>query len=303
GAGGTSGAAGSAGAGGSAGSGTTGGTGGTSAGGTGGTGTGGTGGGPSCTWPGLPAGGVTLPGNSPEGVAFSNDCALLVVESDTVYRIDPATPSVATAFATQTGVTDLQDVEVASDGTLYVTSRGANSVVRFDGTTGAFIDTFATTTFNLPNSMVFDPSGNLYVSSRNTGNVVRFSPSGTDLGVFATTAQLGSPEGMVFGPGGELFVSGRTNSVVQRFNSSGTFVSTVIQTPAVSAPEGLAFTSDGRMWVNSRDTAEVVRLNSTTFAEIDRVAFTNEQPIGMVVAPNGDVIISLRGSGRITTVP
>ncbi|MGE3675966.1 MAG: hypothetical protein AB7K71_40235, partial [Polyangiaceae bacterium] len=133
--------------------------------------------------------------------------------------------------------------------------------------------------------------------------VVRFAPDGTDLGNFATTAQLGSPEGMVFGPSGELFVSGRTNSVVQRFDASGVFISTVIETPAVLAPEGLAFTSDGRMWVNSRDTGQVVRLNSTTFAEIDRVSFTNEEPIGMVVAPNGDVIISLRGSGRITTVP
>ncbi|MGE3675177.1 MAG: hypothetical protein AB7K71_36245, partial [Polyangiaceae bacterium] len=173
----TGGTGGSAGSAGSAG-GATGGTGGSATGGSGGTGgstggtggstggTGGGGGGPSCTWPGLPAGGVTLPGNSPEGVAFSKDCALLVVESDTVYRLDPATPSVATAFATQTGVTDLQDVEVSSDGTLYVTSRGANSVVRFDGTTGAFIDTFATTTFNGPNSMAFDASGNLYVSSR-----------------------------------------------------------------------------------------------------------------------------------------
>src|SRR5690606_15475577 len=129
-------------------------------------------GGTSSCWPGLPAGGVTLPGTFPEGLAFGQDCALFVVETDTVYRIDPATPDTAVAFATEASAGALQDVEVSSDGTLYASSRTGNSIVRFNGTTGAFIDVFATTTFNGPNSMVFDASGNLYVSSRNTGAVV-----------------------------------------------------------------------------------------------------------------------------------
>lgn len=244
-----------------------------------------------------------MPGIFPEGLAFGPDCALYAVEADTVYRLDPNDPATATAFATEAAVTNLQDVEVAADGTLYVTSRGANTVVRFDGVTGAFIDVFASTTFNGPNSLAFDAAGTLYVTSRNTGAVVAFATDGTDLGVFATTAELGSPEGLAFGPTGALFVSGRTSSVVQQFSSAGAFISTVIQTPAVAAPEGIGFTADGRMWINSRDTGEVVRLDGSTFVEIDRVAFTGEEPIGLVVAPNGDVIVSLRGSGRLTTVP
>jgi hypothetical protein len=86
-------------------------------------------------------------------------------------------PASITAFATQpTEGTGFQGLDFGPDGNLYVAARtSANVILRFDGTTGAFIDVFASMGINGPNTPRFGPDGRLYVSCRNTGNVVRFS--------------------------------------------------------------------------------------------------------------------------------
>lgn len=256
-------------------------------------------------WLGLPSGGVTLAGTSPEGLRVGPDCALYVSLSDTVYRIAEGTGAI-TAFATQpTAGTGFQGLDFGPDGNLYVAARGSGNVIlRFDGSTGAFIDVFANMGIDGPNTPRFGPDGNLYVSARNTGNVIRFSPAGVPLGAFATHPQLGSPEGLSFGPDGHLYVAARTNSVVMRFNgTTGAFMDEITVTPAFSAPEGIGFATDGSLWIASRDTSEVIHVNGQTLTEIERFSLpANEEPIGLeIVADN--VVVSLRGTGRVTIVP
>lgn len=256
-------------------------------------------------WLGIPTGGVTLASTSPEGVRVGPDCSLYVSLGDTVYRIAQGTGAI-TAFATQPAAgTGFQGLDFGPDGNLYVAARGSGNVIlRFDGTTGAFIDVFADMGIDGPNTPRFGPDGNLYVSCRNTDNVVRFSPSGALLGEFATHALLGSPEGISFGPDGHLYVAARTQSVVMRFNgSTGAFMDQIVPTPDFSAPEGLGFTSDGNLWVASRDTSEVIRFDGITFAELARYALPpGEEPIGLEVVDD-QVVVSLRGTGRVTVIP
>jgi streptogramin lyase len=256
-------------------------------------------------WLGLPTGGVTLVTNSPEGLRVGPDCALYASLNDSVYRIEQGT-GVITEFATQpTEGTGFQGLDFGPDGNLYVAARtSANVILRFNGTTGAFIDVFANMGINGPNTPRFGPDGRLYVSCRNTGNVVRFDPDGTELGEFATHPSLGSPEGLSFGPDGHLYVAARTNSVVMRFNgNTGAFMNEIIVTPGFMAPEGLGFTSDGSLWIASRDTSEVIQVNGLTFAEVNRFSLpTGEEPIGLEVVDD-QVVVSLRGTGRVTIVP
>lgn len=256
-------------------------------------------------WLGLPAGGVTLSSISPEGLRVGPDCALYVSLADSVYRIEQGT-GVITEFATQpTAGTGFQGLDFGPDGNLYVAARtSANVILRFNGTTGAFIDVFASMGINGPNTPRFGPDGRLYVSCRNTGNVVRFDPDGTLLGEFATHPSLGSPEGVSFGPDGHLYVAARTNSVVMRFNgTTGAFMNQITATPPFMAPEGLGFTSDGSLWIASRDTSEVIRFNGLTFAEIERFSLPpTEEPIGLEVVDD-QVVVSLRGTGRVTIIP
>lgn len=255
-------------------------------------------------WLGLPVDGVTLADTSPEGLRVGPDCSLYVSLNDSVYRIEQGTGAV-TEFATQpTAGTGFQGLEFGPDGNLYVAASGTSNVIlRFDGTTGAFVDIFSDMGIDGPNTPRFGPDGHLYVSARNTDNVIRFDTDGTALGEFATHPSLGSPEGLSFGPDGHLYVAGRTNSVVMRFHGgTGAFMDEIIVTPAFMAPEGLGFTSDGSLWIASRDSSEVIRVNGLTFAEIERVTLPiTERPIGLEIVDD-HVVVSLRGTGRVAVV-
>src|SRR5207248_2345910 len=75
------------------------------------------------------------------------------------------------------------------DGNLYVSSQATNSVPRYDGKTGLYIDDFVPAGsggLNGPRGIVFGPDGNLYVGSSNTGQVLRYhGATGEFMGIFA----------------------------------------------------------------------------------------------------------------------
>src|SRR5262249_58531810 len=92
-------------------------------------------------------------------------------------------------------------------------------VVRFNGTTGAFLDEFVPTgTGGLGRSqgLVFGPDANhdgrmdLYVVSATTNSVLHYDGlTGTFLGEFVPSGsgQLDHPTGLTFGPDGNLYVA------------------------------------------------------------------------------------------------
>ena len=64
------------------------------------------------------------------------------------------------------------------DGNAYVVSWGTNSVLSYNGTTGAFIGTFVSSGsggLSSPEGLTFGPDGNLYVSSYSSNSVLRYS--------------------------------------------------------------------------------------------------------------------------------
>jgi DNA-binding beta-propeller fold protein YncE len=139
------------------------------------------------------------------------------------------------------------------DGNLYVGSTDGllgnpenNRVLRYDGTTGAFIDTFVAPGsggLGEPDGIVFGPDGNLYVSSRQTdNNVLRYDGiNGAFLGVFTDRPVL-APDGVVFGPDGNLYVSsGGTREVLRFDGTTGAFID-IFATEGLVFPEDLVFT-------------------------------------------------------------
>ncbi|MFO0714878.1 MAG: NHL repeat-containing protein [Sandaracinus sp.] len=252
-------------------------------------------------WLGLPGDEVTLPNPSPEGIRLGPDCGLYVAAADTIYRIEEGTGAI-TAFSTRTGA-DLQGVEMGTDGRMYVTDRVTNSVLRFDLATGAFVDVFASTGLDGPNTPRFGPDGRLYVSCRNTANVVRFEADGTLVGEFATHALLASPEGISFGPDRNLYVAARIDSVVMRFDgATGAFLDQITATPAFMAPENIAFAPDGSLWIASRDTREVLRFDAHTRVELERLpTLATERPVGMEIVA-GHLVVGMRGTGRVVVM-
>src|SRR5262249_35749392 len=134
-----------------------------------------------------------------------------------------------------------------TDGNLYVADENGNtsnkgSIVRFDGTTGAFIDNFvASGSGGLAHAqyLVFGPDGNLYVSSENaqgaatvSGEILRYDgKTGAFLGTYVPSGSggLDLPFGMTFGADGNLYVASSRGQAVLRYqgpsgNNPGAFI-------------------------------------------------------------------------------
>src|SRR5262245_43008147 len=124
-------------------------------------------------------------------------------------------------------------------GYLLIDSYDSNSILRYDESTGAIVDTLVPKgSGGLDSSvgMILGPDHDLYVSNHlhpiNNGNgqtssVLRFDgTTGTFLGVVADSSQVSSPRGIVFGPDGNLYVAeGEGPGTVLRFDgTTGAFI-------------------------------------------------------------------------------
>ncbi len=154
--------------------------------------------------------------------AFSSELALLVGSQGTgsILRFDGQTGASVNLFVPPgggglgSGCTDSPlGLFFGPDGNLYVASGGdTDKVLRYDGQTGAFIDTFVADGsggLDQPASLEFGPDGHLYVSSRGTDAILRYDgPTGAFIDAFVPpgSGDLDEPYTLLFGPDGHLYV-------------------------------------------------------------------------------------------------
>jgi sugar lactone lactonase YvrE len=205
---------------------------------------------------------------------------------------------------------------LGSDGNLYVASNGSRSaVLRYNATTGAFIDTFvAPGSGGLSNpgvtafGMAFGPDGNLYVVSGGTNQVLEYNgTTGAFLQVFisAGSGGLNVPRAVTFGADGNLYVPSRDNNSVMRYqgplsSSPGTPLPATGQSGATFVapssggllkPLYCIFGPDGNLYVDGSQTVGVLRYNGTTGAFIDTFVPGVPGGRGMVFDPEGRLYV------------
>ena len=178
------------------------------------------------------------------GLAFGPTGNLFVVGSTApglLTVLNGTTGALITTVDAGGIMNDPEGVTRGPDGNIYVADAGGNDVLKFDGTTGAFMGTFvAAGSGGLAGSrgVAFGPDGNLYVTSFNTNQVFRYNgTTGAFMGLFASgtgaCSGLSLPRDLTFGPNGNLFVgsygsgdifeySGSTGACVTDFVPSGT---------------------------------------------------------------------------------
>ncbi len=193
------------------------------------------------------------------------------------------------------------------DGKLYVASRDNANVLRFDATTGAYIDEFIVAGsggLSQIKGMEFGADGNIYLSSAATSQVLRFSrSSGAYLGQFvgAGSGGLANPRSLTFGPDGNLYVSSsNSNSVLRYHGTTGVFIDAFIPSKrgGLLNPGELLF-NNGNLYVASQNSNQVLRFDGTTGAFMDAVdpsnSVTMDRPIGLLVASDGNLLVGSYG--------
>jgi DNA-binding beta-propeller fold protein YncE len=160
------------------------------------------------------------------------------------------------------------------DGNLYVATAVGNnvagSVLRYDGTTGVFLDVFATTGLSVPQDLVFGPDGNLYVTNGFGDSISRFDgTTGASLGFFVPPGGFGldAPIGLAFGPSEDLYVASFPTNTIFRFaGATGALVS-AFDLPYQDGADTLldvAFGPDRSLYAAIRQGA-----GGTTFVRLD----------------------------------
>ena len=120
------------------------------------------------------------------------------------------------------------------DGRLYVTSSNNDSILSYNGVTGAFVTDFIPTGtggLDEPHYFVVGPDTNddgdddLYVTSFANDSVLRYNArtgAFIDEAVYAGNEGLDGPTGLLFTADGRLIVASSLTDEVMRFNTAGT---------------------------------------------------------------------------------
>ncbi len=183
------------------------------------------------------------------------------------------------------GLSNNWALTLGPDNNVYVVSRNNNEVMRYNGTTGQFLNVFVSPGsggLSSPQGLAFGPDGNMYVASSATNQVLRYNGStGAFLGVFISAGSgLNGPWGPTFGPDGNLYVSNNTDNSIVRYKGSlsanpGSPFPANGQTGAIFVtprsgdllqPQNSAFGPDGNLYVIGGQTIGVLRYSGLTGA-------------------------------------
>src|SRR6185437_3514909 len=193
------------------------------------------------------------------GIVFGPSGNLFVVSSSDpglLSVLNGTTGALVTTSDAGGILMDPEGITRGPDGNIYVAGGDGNNVLKFNGTTGAFISTLVASGsggLTSARGVAFGPDGNLYVTSFGTAQVLRFNgTTGAFIDVFAgatgACSGLSLPRDLTFGPGGNLFVSSFGSGDVFEYNgSTGSCVSDFIPsgTGGLQGPTFLLFGTPG----------------------------------------------------------
>jgi hypothetical protein len=203
---------------------------------------------------------------------------------------------------------------------LYVSNVDVNnpandSILRYDGETGAFIDTFVlpgSGDLKRPADLIFGPDNNLYVSSLAGQGIRRYDgKTGVFIDVVYDTDPSGGQNlnvsGMAFGPDNNLYFSTNfPSSGILRYNTNTGVVDTFV--PADIAPEipgGLAFGLDNNLYVGEfSPNGGISRYDGQTGALIDTFVPAgsgglNTPSLGVTFGPDNNLYVSSYGNSSV----
>ncbi|NJN21615.1 MAG: PEP-CTERM sorting domain-containing protein [Leptolyngbya sp. RL_3_1] len=265
--------------------------------------------------------------DSPDTFVYGPDGNLYISsgttpENSAILRFTPEGKFID-VFASGNGLFRPYGIAFGPDGNLYVSSFLSDQILRYDGTTGAFIDVFAERQgevadgLNGPNGLLFGPDGHLYVTTQGSvavNGAADFSfglPSiilrydiATQVGAVFAEQPTPSPDsfgfvsflGLVTDPiSGDLFVSDFANGIRRYDFLTGTLLDELSTNYTSSVPSSsfigsLAFSPEGDLFtVGFNIASNIGSILKYDAATKERVLLTDsspqlQRPIGILYA-------------------
>ncbi len=197
------------------------------------------------------------------------------------------------------------------DENLYVSEVFGGAVLRFNGVTGTFIDTFIPPgSGGLAGPLILLFHGDyLYVGDTIAGAIRRYdAKTGAYIDNFIPDNSQGLGEifgdlqFFAFGPDKNFYITAGSSKRVLRYNGqTGAFMDDFVPASEGFAPDGLAFGSDGLMYVASFESGEVRRYDLSTgaFDLFIPGGGTLSGPVGIVFGPDGNFYATSVGFSEI----
>ncbi|MEP7014572.1 MAG: PEP-CTERM sorting domain-containing protein [Verrucomicrobiota bacterium] len=239
------------------------------------------------------------------------DLLLAAFGGDVIVRYNSTLGTFST-FATSPGMDGPTAMVYGADGNLYVLNEFSHNVLRFNGTTGAFIDEFISSATLAaagvpdPGDMELGADGNLYISSHFPGGGPLFTAvwkfSGTVanalLGPFATFGGVHHTHGLTFGPSGNLYLNDIDNGGPHIFNGiTGAKIGTIaLGSPPIFFGD-LTFTPDGTLYVTVDGGGGVLRYDGVTTTAL--ISPGAGQSYWGILAADGFLYVSNKDSGTL----
>ncbi len=184
---------------------------------------------------------------------------------------------------------------------LYISSDLGHEVLRYDPTTGVFIDTFIPLAnnggLNQPHG-ILDRGTDILVASFGTDSILRYDrDTGAPLGTFISAATgLNDPVYILVGPDGNLYVSSQASEEILRYAQDGTFIDAFVTAGSggLDGPSGLVFHPNGRLYVGGRFSANVIAYDAATGAFLEVIADSTDglasgNTFGLALGDNSDL--------------
>ncbi len=244
---------------------------------------------------------ITVIGSISLLVGGSAQADLLVTSPGGVHQFDEQTGALLDIWEVPVGANLVGGITVGSDGIVYVGDGATASVIRYNGETGAIIDTFVESGSGGMlgvKDLNFGPDGNLYVSV--DSSIYRFDGSTGDfIDIFASNPETGSAcYPVVFGPDGDLYTGCRDSKVYRFDGTTGNFIDVFVET---YEPREIIFHSDGLVYVTSKG-GNVKRFDSSGNL-VDEFATGFGGTAGdSQFGPNGNLFIRSRDNDYIFEV-
>lgn len=187
-----------------------------------------------------------------------------------------------------------QDIVFIDNGAVaLVSGLNNNAIFRFDGTTGALIDTFATN-ISGPTRMKIGPDGYLYALEwSGDAHVFRYDLTGNFIDTFTNIGGNGSI-GLDWDTTGNLYVSSYYGNKVDRYDPSGNYMDTPISS-GLSGPTTIWFDAAGDLFICNWN-GNLMKRFDASFTEQPSNFGTISKPEGYTSLPNGDILLGSGGT-------